>query len=109
MGTKRILPDGKIEGTWTTIYHVMDYIKENPTALELTKRYPITEEEAQSALDYIAAHQAEVEADYKIILERCERGNPPEIVERLNRSHERALKYREELRARKAQEAARRE
>ncbi len=97
-----ILPNGRIEGTRTTVYHVMDYALLEFSADYVSKYLPITVEQAQAALDYISAHRAEVDADYKVMVERCERGNPPEVIERLNRARDRMIKYREELRARAA-------
>ncbi len=74
-----ILGNGSIDGTRTTIYHVMDYYLDGWPADRIADRLNLETPEAQAAIEYIDAHRAEVDERYRVILERCERGNPPEI------------------------------
>ena len=61
-----------ISGMRITLYDVMDYLAESwPPAL-IRDRLQLTDGQIGGALDYIAAHRAEVEAEYKQVLEQAE-------------------------------------
>ena len=81
----RVIEYGKIEGTRTTVYHVLDYSTMNWTPEQITEWLPITVEQVNAALEYIEANKTHVMAEYQKMLDRCARGNPPEIEERLNK------------------------
>jgi uncharacterized protein (DUF433 family) len=77
----------EIAGTRITVYDVLDYLKEgwHHTAIAATLR--VSSAQVLAAIQYIQDHQDEVQENYKKILERCTRGNPPEIQARLDEIH----------------------
>ena len=71
----------ELESSRITVYDVMDYYLDGWPAGRIANWLMQRTDEVQAAIDYIEAHRAEVDEDYrKILLERCERGNPPEVV-----------------------------
>ena len=79
----RIIKGGRIEGTRTTVYHVLDYSKKNWTPEQIVQRLPITVEQVHAALQYIEENREHVMAQYQKMLDRCARGNPPELMAKL--------------------------
>ena len=69
----------EIEGTRITVYDVMDYYLDGWPAGRIANWLAQTMPDIQAAIDYIEAHRPEVEAEYRKIVERAERGNPPEV------------------------------
>ena len=68
------LPSSRI-----TVYDVMDYHLDGWPAGRIANWLSQPQAEIEAAIEYIEAHRAEVDEDYRKILERCERGNPPEV------------------------------
>ena len=99
-----ILGNGSIDGTRTTVYHVMDYYLDGWPASRIAARLNLEVPEAEAAIEYIEAHRAEVDEDYRIILERCERGNPPELQAKIDANRPLAQAKMAEI-IRKAREA----
>ena len=86
----RIINRGRgpeIEGTRITVYDILDYHKDgwHHTAIAGTLR--ISSAEVLAAIQYFEEHKEEVEGNYQKILERCARGNPPEIQAKLDAIH----------------------
>jgi uncharacterized protein (DUF433 family) len=77
----------EIAGTRITVYDVMDYLKEgwHHTAIAATLR--ISSAQVLAVIQYVKDHRDEVEANYQKILDRCAKGNPPEIQARLDEIH----------------------
>src|SRR3712207_3963990 len=73
----------QIAGTRITVYDIMDYLRMDwhHTAIALWLR--LSSYQVLAAIEYIEKHREEVEAEYKRILEREARGNPPEIEAKL--------------------------
>lgn len=69
----------EIEGTRITVYDFMDYYLDGWPATRIAVRLGLGTPDVQAAIDYIEAHRAEVEAEYRKIVERHERGNTPEV------------------------------
>jgi uncharacterized protein (DUF433 family) len=61
-----------IAGTRITLYDVMDYVKSNYPPQLIGDILGLTDEQTAAALSYIQAHQAEVEAEYQIVLQEAE-------------------------------------
>ncbi len=78
-----------IEGTRVTVYRVYDYYQDNMHPLLIAGKLRLSTPEVKVAIAYIDAHRAEVEAEYAKIVERCQRGNPPEIRAMLLKSRSR--------------------
>jgi len=68
-----------IEGTRVTVYRIYDYYQEGMHPLLIACKLRLSTPQVDAAIAYIESHRAEVEAEYAKIVERCRRGNPPEI------------------------------
>ena len=69
----------EIEGTRITVYDVMDYYVDGWPATRIAARLSLGTPDIEAAIEYSEAHRTEVEAEYRKMLERDERGNPPEV------------------------------
>lgn len=69
----------EIEGTRITVYDVMDYHLDGWPAARIASWLAQRTPDIQAAIDYIEAHRSEVDEEYRKILERSERGNPPDL------------------------------
>lgn len=97
--TARIIDRGRgpeLEGTRITVYRIMDFLAYDDPPEVMAKELNLTMEQVRVALDYIQTHRTEVEKNYRIILERVNRPNPPWVEAML-------AKTPEELRRRLAQ------
>jgi uncharacterized protein (DUF433 family) len=61
-----------IAGTRITLYDVMDYVIEQYPAKFIRAMLSLTDEQVNAALSYIAAHWAEIEAEYQLVLQETE-------------------------------------
>jgi uncharacterized protein (DUF433 family) len=61
-----------IAGTRITLYDVMDYFTAGYPAKLIREKLCLTDAQVATALSYIKAHQAEVEAEYQQILQIAE-------------------------------------
>lgn len=66
----------EIEGTRVTVYRVLDFVREGIAPESISHELDLTKEQVALALDYIATHQAEVDAEYELILHRVNQPNP---------------------------------
>src|SRR5271170_667153 len=69
----------EIEGTRITVYDVMDYYLDGWPATRIAARLSVGTPDIEAAIEYIEAHRSEVDEKYRAIVERSERGNPPEL------------------------------
>jgi uncharacterized protein (DUF433 family) len=74
----------EIAGTRITVYDILDYSTQNWHHAAIAAHFRISSAEVLAALDYIESHKAEVMKDYQAILDRCARGNPPELQAKLD-------------------------
>jgi uncharacterized protein (DUF433 family) len=81
----------EIAGTRITVYDILDYSREGWHHTAIAAALNLSSEEALAALRYIEEHKEEVLASYQAILDRCARGNPPEVQARIDAVH---AKYR---------------
>jgi uncharacterized protein (DUF433 family) len=58
-----------IVGTRITLYDVMDYLTAGFPAKLIREKLCLTDAQVDAALSYVAAHQAEVEAEYQEVLQ----------------------------------------
>ena len=74
----------EIEGTRITVYDILDYHGQgwHHTLIAATLR--LSSAQVLAAINYIEAHKEEVMADYQQMLDRCARGNPPELQAKLD-------------------------
>jgi uncharacterized protein (DUF433 family) len=57
-----------IAGTRTTLYSILDYVHAGWPPKLIRDRLNLTEQQIADALDYIATHRTEVEAEYQQVL-----------------------------------------
>ncbi len=57
-----------VAGTRITLYDVMDYLTAGYPATLIREKLWLSDDQVSAALAYIAAHQAEVEAEYQEVL-----------------------------------------
>jgi uncharacterized protein (DUF433 family) len=94
----------EIAGTRITVFDVMDYLKDGWHRDRIAALFRLASRDIQAAIDYIAAHRDEVEAEYQRILDRHHNYKyPPEVQAKLDESHRRFVEFVKELRSRKAQ------
>ncbi len=61
-----------IAGTRITLYNVMDYIKADWPPKLIQHWLNLTDQQIADVMDYIKTHQAEVEAEYQLVLQQAE-------------------------------------
>ena len=88
----------RIDGLRITIYDVVHYLEAGRSPQEITERLPLTLEQVQGAIRYIEEHKDEVMAVHRQIEERIARGNPPDVEAKLQETHARLMRRKEELR-----------
>ncbi|MEI8021972.1 MAG: hypothetical protein WCH39_27425 [Schlesneria sp.] len=83
---------------------MMDYYLDGWPASRIAVRLAQGTPEIEAAIEYIEAHRTEVEADYRQIVARAERGNSPEVQAMIdaNRAHVEARKAEIRQRANEA-------
>jgi uncharacterized protein (DUF433 family) len=81
----------EIEGTRITVYDVLDYLEEGWPTGEIAHFFRVDKGQVDAAVRYIEEHRDEVTEQYRRILERSARGNPPELQANLDAGHERFL------------------
>jgi uncharacterized protein (DUF433 family) len=88
----------EIKGTRITVYSIIDYLLSGERCDWIAAFLGLSSQEVQAAIDYIADHKAEVIASYAEILERCAKGNPPELQAKLDAGHEKFLALVKQIR-----------
>jgi uncharacterized protein (DUF433 family) len=78
----------EIAGTRITVYDIMDYYKQGWHHTTIAATLRLSSAQVQAAIQYIEEPKDEVLRNYQKILERCARGNPPEIQAKLDAIHE---------------------
>lgn len=61
-----------IAGTRITLYFIMDHLKDDWPPHLIRDWFGLTDEQMQEVLDYIEAHQEEVEAEYQQVIKEAE-------------------------------------
>jgi uncharacterized protein (DUF433 family) len=61
-----------IAGTRITLYQVMDYVKAGWSPELIQHWLDLSEKQITGAMDYIATHRSEVEAEYEMVLQQAE-------------------------------------
>src|SRR6266498_4008029 len=75
----------EIAGTRLTVYDIMDYYQQGWHHSLIAATLRLSSAQVLEAIRYIDAHREEVMANYQKLLDRCARGNPPEIQAKLDR------------------------
>ena len=87
----------KIEGTRITVYTVLEYLRAGRTRDWVAAMLNLSSRQVQAAIDYIRAHDAQVNVEYKKIQARIKQGKPHQVEAQLHAN-------REKLRARLARQ-----
>ncbi len=93
----------EIAGSRITVYDVLAETRAGATPEELAEWYQLDVAQIRLALDYIEQHREEVARDYEAIRARHARGNPPEVLKRLEGSRRRLEAARDEIRRKQAE------
>lgn len=94
----------EIAGTRITVYDIWDYARVGHHHTYIAAVLGVSSRQVLLALDYIDKHKEEVLADYQEILDRVNRGNPPEVLAKLEQSRAKLQAFREQLEKAKKQE-----
>lgn len=87
----------EIKGTRITVFNILDYALECWSPERIASLFSLRTCQVEAAIEYIRHHTIEVLKNYITILERCERGNPPELQARLDASHQKFLALVEQV------------
>jgi uncharacterized protein (DUF433 family) len=79
----------RIAETRITVYTILEYVRENWRPDDIAFWLNLTRDQVEAAIRYIDDHRDEVAAEYEKIMERINRGNPPELQAKLDAAHER--------------------
>jgi uncharacterized protein (DUF433 family) len=97
----------EIAGTRITVYDVLDYLQADWRCEHIAGLFRLPPDEIQAAIQYIEDHKDEVMREYQKILDRHRNYQyPPEVQEKLARSHEKFKAKLAEIRAREAAEGS---
>lgn len=79
----------EIKGTRITVYAILDYLLLAWPVERIASGLRLTVPQVEAAIEYICEHTLEVMRNYVKILERSERGNPPELQAKIEETHRR--------------------
>jgi uncharacterized protein (DUF433 family) len=95
----------EIAGTRITVYTIYEYVQEKWRPADMAFWLNLRRDQVEVAVRYIEEHREEVAAEYAKIMERINRGNPPELQEKLDASHAKFQAMLRERRRLNGQEA----
>jgi uncharacterized protein (DUF433 family) len=95
----------RIAGTRITVYAILEYVQDGWRPEDIAFWLNLTRNQVQAAIHYIEEHKEEVMAEYEKIMDRINRGNPPELQARLDAVQGRARARLEELRRSRSPES----
>jgi uncharacterized protein (DUF433 family) len=95
----------RIAGTRITVYTIFELVEAGWRPQDIAFWLRLTRDQVDAAIRFIDENRAEVTAHYAEIMERINRGNPPEIQAKLNAMHGSARARLEELRRSKSRKA----
>jgi uncharacterized protein (DUF433 family) len=77
----------EIAGTRITVYTIFEYVQNHWRPEDMAFWLNLRKDQVDVAIRYIEDHQEEVAAQFAKIMERINRGNPPELQEKLDAAH----------------------
>jgi uncharacterized protein (DUF433 family) len=92
----------EIKGTRITVYDILDYALECWPAERIAAWFDLQSSQVEAAIEYIGEHKIEVLTEYVKILERCQRGNRPELQAKLDARHAKFMEVVAQVRQIKA-------
>lgn len=94
----------ELVGTRITVYNLLpDFLDSNTTEDYICRVYELSREQVAAARAYILNNPEEVLARHLEIEKRIAVGNPPELIERMKKSHETFVRFKEWLAERDAE------
>jgi uncharacterized protein (DUF433 family) len=87
---------GRISGTRITVYDLVPYLEANWVHQEIANLLSLSRDHFQAGLRYIEENREAVMAVHREIEERNARGNPPEVLAKLEGVRERMKAWLEE-------------
>jgi uncharacterized protein (DUF433 family) len=94
----------RIAGTRITVYTILEYVRDGWRSTDIAYWLKLRKDQVEAAIRYIEEHKDEVMAEYEKIMERINRGNPPELQAKLDAGHERFQEMVRQRRRAKGQE-----
>jgi uncharacterized protein (DUF433 family) len=79
----------RIAGTRISVYLIFEFVQAGWRPSDIAFWLSIRKDEVEAAIRYIEEHKDEVTAEYAKIMERINRGNPPELQAKLDAAHDR--------------------
>jgi len=70
------------------VYTALDYLRAGRTRDWIAALLHLSSDQVQAAMDYIRDHDTQVNAEYKAIVARIEKGNPAQVEEQLRANRE---------------------
>ena len=70
------------------MYTALDYLRAGRTRDWIAALLHLSSDQVQAAMDYIRDHDTQVNAEYKAIVARIEKGNPAQVEEQLRANRE---------------------
>jgi len=95
----------RIAGTRITIYTILEFVQGGWRPDDIAFWFDLRRDQVEAAIRYIEDHRDEVMAEYEKIMERINRGNPPELQAKLDAGHEHFLAMVRERRRSKGMES----
>lgn len=74
----------RIAGTRITVYTILEYVQAQWRPEDIAFWLSLTRDQVDAAIRFIEENRAEVTAEYAKIMERINRGNPPELQAKLD-------------------------
>ena len=96
----------ELAGTRVTVFDIIPWLRAGHHPTYIAASFGLSTPEVEALTRYIEEHKDEVMAINAKIEERIARGNPPEVEERLKKSHEKLMALKEQLLRQREQEAS---
>jgi uncharacterized protein (DUF433 family) len=99
-----ITENGRINGTRITVHDVYYYLKNHRPHTEIALILGLFPDDVLTAIHYIEEHREECEAVYQRVEERIARGNPPEMMAKLEQTRAKMAAWKAERQSSREQE-----
>ena len=102
-----VTPEGRLKTSRINCHDVYHYLKNNRPHTEIAIALQVFPEDVLALIYYIVEHEEEVEANWQAFEAMVAKGNPPEVLAKIEQSRQKLERMREAILQRKAQEASR--
>jgi uncharacterized protein (DUF433 family) len=87
----------EIKGTRITVYDILEYHLDGHHHTWIAAFLRLSSDQVLAAIDYIEAHKAQVMTEYRKMLAREKKGNPPHVRAILRDSHKKFLAFQRRI------------